>query len=123
MQNNYIQNKQSNFKADWSEIKTIHEGRLIGIYTQRERSLKIKKYREKVNRWRYTNKDTFNGRSRVAKAKLRYFGRFIKSEDFKEKIVSDDQIIKNNQEIEHVTEKGDYNMLVNLIAQNPSEIK
>ena len=101
----------------------VHEGKLVGIYTQKERSVKIKKYKEKLNRWRVINKDSFNGRSKVAKAKLRYFGRFIKSEDFKDKLVSDDQIIKNNQDIDHATEKGNYNSLVDLITQNPSEIK
>lgn len=99
------------------------QGRLVGMYTQKEREAKIRKYKKKLQRWRQCNKDAFNGRSRVAKKKLRYFGRFIKSEDFKDKILTDDQIIQNNEEMEDVLLKGDYNKLVDLITQNPSEIK
>mmetsp|Transcript_941 Transcript_941/g.818 ORF Transcript_941/g.818 Transcript_941/m.818 type:complete len:87 (+) Transcript_941:559-819(+) len=84
---------------------------------------KIRKYKNKINCWRLNNKNAFNGRSRVAKTKLRYFGRFIKKDDLKNKILTDDQIIKNNEEIEEVTAKQDFNKLVDIIAQNPSEIK
>ena len=104
-------------------IKSEHEGRLVGFYTQKERSIKIEKYKIKLSKWKQCNKDAFNGRSRVAKKKLRYFGRFIKSEDFKDKLISDEQILKNNYQIDCVTEKGDYNSLVDIITQNPSEIK
>lgn len=100
-----------------------HQGRLVGIYTQKERVAKIRKYKQKLQRWKLRNKDAFNGRSRVAKTKLRYFGRFIKSKEFEEKLISDEQIIKNNEELEKVIEKEDYNRLVDIITQNPSEIK
>jgi len=74
----------------------LHEGRIVGFYTQRERTHKIAKYKQKLQKWKKQNKNAFSGRSRVAKKKLRYFGRFIKSEDFKNKVLSDEQIIKNN---------------------------
>jgi len=100
------------------------QGRLVGMYTQRERADKIRKYKQKLMRWRHEHgNDTFNGRSRVAKKKLRYFGRFIKYEDFKDKLLTDDQIIQNNIEMDKFAIEGDYNKLVDIITQNPSEIK
>lgn len=97
------------------------QGRIVGMYTQKEREAKIRKYKSKLQRWKQRNKNAFNGRSRVAKKKLRYFGRFIKSEDFKDKMLSDNQIIKNNLQIEATKAKGDYNELVKMITQNPGE--
>lgn len=98
------------------------QGKIIGMYTQKERACKIMKYKQKLRKWKSQNKHAFNGRSRVAKKKLRYFGRFIKSEDFQSKILSDSQIIKNNTVLEEVTAKGDFNKLVDLITQDPSGI-
>lgn len=34
-----------------------------------------------------------NGRSRVAKEKLRYFGKFITSEEYHKKVLTDKQIV------------------------------
>jgi 16S rRNA A1518/A1519 N6-dimethyltransferase RsmA/KsgA/DIM1 with predicted DNA glycosylase/AP lyase activity len=98
------------------------QGKIIGMYTQKERGHKIAKYKEKLRKWKSLNKHAFNGRSRVAKKKLRYFGRFIKSEDFLNKIVSDSQIIKNNTVLEEATAMSDFNKLVDLITQDPSGI-
>lgn len=122
-QNYSVSNYTDVQENDFSSIEAEHEGRVVGFYTQRERSSKIQKYKQKLSKWKKSNKDAFNGRSRVAKTKLRYFGRFIKSEDFKDKIISDEQILKNNYQIDYVTEKKDYNSLVEIITQNPSEIK
>lgn len=99
-----------------------HEGRLVGLYTQRERIQKIRRYKRRINSWKLQNKDSCNGRSKVAKSKLRYFGRFIKKEDLSDLIISDEQIIKNNQVIDEATHKENYNKLVDLITQSPSEI-
>lgn len=115
--------KCQNFPDNMIRYDGEPQGKLVGIYTQRERLHKINKYKAKLQRWKDANKDAFNGRSRVAKKKLRYFGRFIKSEDFKDKILSDDQIVKNNLEIDSVVTKGDYNTLVDIITRNPSDIK
>lgn len=77
----------------------------------------------RFRRSRIGNRENFNSRSNAGKKKLRYFGRFIKSQDFKDKVISDAQIIKNNQEIQDVIEKRDYNLHVDLITQDPSQIK
>lgn len=118
-------NRNLEVKKEQNSLKnnSEYEGRLVGFYTQKERVAKIRKYKTKIQRWRLNNKNAFNGRSRVAKTKLRYFGRFIKKDDLNDKILTDDQIIKNNQEIEEVTMRRDFNKLVDIIAQNPSEIK
>ena len=124
MHQNYSINNWTDVQVnDPYSAEAEHEGRIVGFYTQKERSEKILKYKQKLSKWKKSNKDAFNGRSRVAKTKLRYFGRFIKSEDFKDKIISDEQILKNNYQIDYVTEKKDYNSLVDIITQNPSEIK
>lgn len=103
-------------------ITEEHEGRLVGLYTQRERIHKIRRYKRRINHWKIENKNGCNGRSKVAKTKLRYFGRFIKKEDLSDLIISDEQIIQNNKIIEEATKKENYNKLVDLITQSPSEI-
>ena len=99
--------------------------KLPGFYTKEERSRKILKYKSKVRKWKIEHANVnMNGRSRVAKSKLRYFGRFIKYEDIQDKLLTDDQIVQNNKAIDFAIAKQDYNTLVvNLVTQNPSEIK
>lgn len=63
--------------ADFDEVKMC-----VGHYTADERKLKILKYKLKQKRYREKVKLSrkFNGRSMIAKKKLRIKGKFVKSE-------------------------------------------
>jgi hypothetical protein len=103
-------------------VSNEHEDKLVGRYTKKERFQKIRKYQKKIFEWKNENKKPFNGRSEIAKTKPRYFGRFIKKEYYSGLLVSDEQVMKNNQIIDEATRKENYNQLVSLITQSPSII-
>ena len=70
---------QSN-SASCKEIQEIKE-KMIGNYTPIERQRKIKKYKDKLGKWRAEHpiNRKFNGRRKVAFLKQRFNGRFSKS--------------------------------------------
>ena len=105
-----------------------YEGCLVGFYTQRERMRKIKKYKNKVKKFKLENK--LFGRSRVARTKGRFNGRFCSKsqlESITEKskfstdgfygIMTDGEIIKRNMLIDQYSICQDMNNLVKLAIQ------
>lgn len=104
------------------------EGAAIGFYTQRERMAKIRKYKLKLKNVSPTKK--LIGRSRVARVKGRHNGRFcskLELSKITEKskfiddgfygIMSDEEIIIRNSEIDLYTSVGDMNNLVRYAIQ------
>lgn len=55
--------------------------KICGIYTKEQRLLKIKYYKEKMNKWRLMHPINrgFHGRKMVAKIKPRIRGKFVKN--------------------------------------------
>lgn len=105
-----------------------YEGCLIGFYTQRERMRKIKKYKNKVKKFKMENK--LFGRSRVARTKGRFNGRFCSKsqlENITEKskfsmdgfygIMTDEEVVKRNSLIDQYSISKDMNNLVKLAIQ------
>ena len=105
-----------------------YEKCLFGFYTQRERMRKIKKYKNKVKKFKLENK--LCGRSIVARTIERFNGRFCSKsqhESIIEKskfgtdeffgIMTDEEVIKRNTLIDQYSICQDMNNLVKLAIQ------
>ena len=107
------------------KLKGIKEGKLVGFYTQRERKARITKFKRKIGKWLITHTKRRNliGRSEVARLKTRYDGKFWSSNANNSeaskvnpgsRILSDEEIIRRNQELSMYEAQGDLNMIVHL---------
>ena len=71
----------SNIREEYSKNYINESDIKIGFYTQKERIIKIRKYREKKQKFlngELKNKDRYILRSKIAKKKYRIGGRFAK---------------------------------------------
>ena len=82
---NWEEAKYDTTVSQWSDKEPTppvqSEPKPRGIYTQKERQEKIKKYKEKIQRWvrgENKNKDRYILRSKIAKQKPRVGGKFAK---------------------------------------------
>ena len=96
-----------------------HEGKLVGFYTQRERRNKINHLRQKLMKHKMEcpiNK-LYKGRSKAARSKVRFWGKFVKSE-LAEKYADDDmEVYKRNALIDKYVTANDFQKAVNVLAE------
>lgn len=106
-------------------LKGLHEGRMVGFYTQKERQRKINKYKQKVKRWalRTRGKRNLIGRSQVARLKIRVDGKFcpagskgvsVSHTGYTNGLIPDYEVIKRNKELAKYAAEGDINNFVGL---------
>lgn len=96
-----------------------HEGKLVGFYTQRERRNKINHLRNKLLRrkmQRPINKQ-YEGRSKAARSKPRFWGKFVKSELADKYAVDDEEIHKRNVLIDKYVGELNYEKAVEVLAE------
>lgn len=96
-----------------------HEGKLVGFYTQKERRNKLAHLRAKLLKRKLecpVNK-TYKGRSKAARRKPRFWGKFVKSEVADLYAVDDREIFKRNALIDKYVTKMDYQKAVEVLAE------
>lgn len=96
-----------------------HEGKLIGFYTQRERRNKINHLRQKLMKHKMEcpiNK-LYKGRSKAARSKVRFWGKFVRSELAEKYAVDDTEVYKRNALIDKYVTAYDFQKVVNVLAE------
>ena len=105
--------------------KGIKHGKIVGLYTQRERKARISKYKAKLAKWiqAHYKKRYLVGRSESARVKARFDGRFwspcfVNSDLAKvnpgSRILSDSEVILRNNQLKMYQAQKDYNMIVEI---------
>jgi hypothetical protein len=106
--------------TEYLSLKSFSDqGRLVGFYTQRERRNKINQLRQKLMRRKIQcpiNK-IYKGRSKAARSKARFQGKFVKGELAEKYSVDDTEFLKRNDAIEKHLREMDYQKTVNVLTE------
>ena len=105
---------------DYFKTKFLgHEGKLVGFYTQKERKNKINHLRSKLMKRKLEcpiNK-VYKGRSKAARTKPRFWGKFVKSDLAEKYAVDDKEVHKRNELIDKYVSMMDYQKTVDVLAE------
>lgn len=105
---------------DYFKCKFLaHEGKLVGFYTQSERKNKINHLRSKLMKRKLEcpiNK-LYKGRSKAARTKPRFWGKFVKSDLAEKYAVDDNEVHKRNALIDKYVSMMDYQKTVDVLAE------
>ena len=106
--------------ADYLRLKSdSHEGKLVGFYTQKERRNKINHMRQKLLRHK-TDKPIskhYKGRSKAARCKARFCGKFVSAELAEKYSVDDEQFYKRNALIDKYVKSMDFQKTVDVLTE------
>ena len=97
----------------------IHEGKIVGFYTQRERRNKIFHFKNKNMRRKFFVPvvKEFEGRSNSARIKPRKGGRFVKSELGHLYTLTEEQKMKRTRTIDFHISNDDYESAVTFLIE------
>ncbi|KRX06437.1 hypothetical protein PPERSA_05050 [Pseudocohnilembus persalinus] len=125
MNHNNINNnhQDDHFKYNYNKMAQQQGIKKIGSYSIEERAKKIKKYKDKLLRWKQAHPISrqFSGRSQVANKKPRIKGRFVKNDD--EENESQEQQMQQNNSSHNLSSTTTYTLQNNQENNNNNNIQ